>query len=397
MNFTKLGNFLDRMVENKRTPGCAVAVMHDGVLVYKHAVGVSDLESGKPMTGDEHFNIYSCSKIATVTAGLTLVEKGIINLNEPLYEYIPEYRHMAVRTADGLCDAKNPIRVGDLFSMTAGFTYNFNAQSLKELRAATENKFTTAEFARTYAKEPLSFEPGTKWQYSLCHDVLGGLISIVTGKGFGEYVTENIFAPLGMDKSVYHTTPEIDANIAAQYKFVPDDPAQIGLSMVEAQIRGSGNVGHFENIGIGISGGHGGYPNYESGGAGITTTAEDYCKLMSALSRGGLGANGERILASRTVELLKTNRLTTPELTKNFTWKQLAGYGYGLGVRTHIDRAASGSVSPLGEFGWGGAAGATASIDTESKIGMFFVQHTLNPREEWYQPRIKDVLYSCID
>jgi len=397
MDFTKLNLFLDRMVENKRTPGCAVAVMHDGKLVYKYAAGVSDIDSGKPMTGDEHFNIYSCSKVTTVTAGAQLIEKGIINLNDPLSEYIPEYKTMYIRTPEGHVEAKNPIRVGDLFSMTAGFNYDFNCQPLKELRERTDNKFTTADFARAFAGNTLSFEPGTKWQYSLCHDVLGGLISIVTGMGFGEYVTENIFKPLGMDKTVYHTTPEIDANIASQYKFVPDDPSQIGLSMVEAQIRGSGNVGHFENVGIGITGGHGGYPNYESGGAGITTTAEDYCKLMSALSRGGLGANGQRILASRTVELMKTNRLTTPELLQNFNWKHLSGYGYGLGVRTHIDRSKSGSVSPIGEFGWGGAAGATASIDTESRIGMFFVQHTLNPREEWYQPRLKDSMYSCID
>ncbi|MBQ8551667.1 MAG: beta-lactamase family protein [Clostridia bacterium] len=396
MDFSNLKAFLDHMAAN-RTPGCAVAVMLDGKLVYKYAAGVSDLDAKAPMTGEEYFNIYSCSKVTTVTAGAQLVEKGILDLNDPLYDYIPEYRQMYVKTKDGdIIKAKNPIKVGDLFSMTAGFNYNWNAPSIKKLREEKNNLHTTADFVRALANEPLDFEPGTHWRYSLCHDALGGLISIVTGKPFGEYVKENIFDPLGMTESVYHHTPEVEARMASQYKFVTDDPAQLGLSIVEAQIRGSGNVGHFENVGIAISSGHGGYPAFESGGAGITTTVGDYVKLMAALSRGGLGANGERILASKTVELIKTNRLSD-DLLRDFNWRHLRGYGYGLGMRTHISRGGSGSLSPLGEFGWGGAAGANVLMDTESKLGLFFVQHTLNPREEWYQPRLRNVVYSCLD
>lgn len=396
MNFTKLKNFIDRMAET-RTPGCTVAVTLGGKLVYHYAAGVSDIDSKKPMTGFEHFNIYSCSKITTVTAGAQLIEKGIINLNDPLWEYIPEYRHMTVKNKDGeITEAKNAITVGDLFTMTAGFNYDFNMPSLKKLREDKNNQHTTADFVRALANEPLGFEPGTHWQYSLCHDALGGLISIVTGMPFGEYVTKNVFEPLSMFDSVYHHTPKIEANMASQYKFVSDDPAQLGLSLVEAQIRGTGNVGHFENVGVAITGGHSGYPNYESGGAGITTTVCDYVKLMAALSCGGIGDNGERVLSPHTVELIKTNRLGA-ELLRDFNWKQMRGYGYGLGMRTHIDRVKSGSIANIGEFGWGGAAGASAYMDTELQLGAFFLQHTLNPREEWYQPRLRDVIYSCLD
>ena len=81
----------------------------------------------------------------------------------------------------------------------------------------------------------------------------------------------------------------------------------------------------------------------------------------------------------------------------DMSWSQLRGYGYGLGVRTHIDKAKSRSIANLGEFGWGGAAGSTAIMDTEERLGVFFVQHTLAPREEWYQPRLRNVVYACLE
>ena len=116
---------------------------------------------------------------------------------------------------------------------------------------------------------------------------------------------------------------------------------------------------------------------------------------MAALSNYGLGITGERILSENTVELLRTNRLNENQL-KYLNWKQLTGYGYGLGVRTLIDKAKAGSTGNIGEFGWGGAAGATAIIDPKIGLSVFYAQHCLNPREEYYQPRVRNVLYSCL-
>ena len=103
---------------------------------------------------------------------------------------------------------------------------------------------------------------------------------------------------------------------------------------------------------------------------------------MAALANYGTGVNGVRILSKYTVNLMRTNRLTTQQQS-DFGWKQLAGCGYGLGVRTHTLPEKSGLICRLGEFGWGGAAGATAIVDPEIDLGVFYVQHTLNPREEY--------------
>ncbi len=394
--YSPLKDFCDLMVK-QRTPGCVLVVYRKGEKAFEYAAGVSSIETGKPMQGNEYFNIYSCSKIMTVTAAAQLLENGSYLLGDPLGEYIPEFRNMKVRTKDGIIDAQNKITIGDLFSMTAGLDYNLNSESIKRARELTNGAMDTAEVVRCIASEPLSFEPGTHWQYSLCHDVLAGLVSIITGMKFRDYVKENILDPLDMRDTVYHATPDIEAIMAEQYTFVPNNGSEV-TDIVEAQKKGTSggytSDGSFKNVGKRVS--HILGPEYDSGGAGITTTTPDYAKLIAALSRGGLGLTGERILSPATVELMKVNRLDSEQL-RDFNWSALRGYGYGLGVRTHIDQAKSGSIAYLGEFGWGGAAGATVICDTKAELGLFFAQHTLNPREEWYQPRLRNVAYSCID
>ena len=379
VDFNRLKSFMDNMSE-KRTPGNAAIVYLGGKCVFKYASGYADLESRTPLTGEEYFNLYSCSKITTVTAGLQMLEKGRFLLTDPLYEYIPEFRELYVKTPEGeLVRAKNPITIRDLFSMTAGFSYDLDSPGFRKARVLTGGKMDTADVVRCIAADPILFEPGTHWEYSIAHDVLAGLIGIIEGKKFRDYVREAIFEPLGIEACVYHQTPEVQARMASQYRYAPE-------------AEGSANV--FVNVGKKVDSILG--EEYDSGGAGITGTISDYVKLMAALANYGLGLNRERILARGSVELLKTNQLSGAQL-KDFNWKQLTGYGYGLGVRTLIDKAMAGSIGNPGEFGWGGAAGSTALMDTTLQLAVFYAQHTLNPREEYYQPRLRNVVYSCLN
>ena len=156
------------------------------------------------------YNIYSYAKIATVVAGAQLLERGDFLLNEPLYAYIPEFKHMYVKDTTGnLKEAENPITIGDLFSMTAGFTYDFNSHGFQKARELTKGKMDTVEIIKCVAADPLSFEPGSHWQYSICHDVLAALVSVISGKKFRNYVKDNIFDPLEMNESVYHQTKKL--------------------------------------------------------------------------------------------------------------------------------------------------------------------------------------------
>lgn len=392
MNFENLKQLMNHFVDEGYAPGNTIKVYFEGKKVFDYSCGVSDIKTKEKMTGDEFFNFYSCSKVITVTAALKLVEKGQILLDAPLYEYIPEYKEMYIKTENGHVKAKKDIKILNLFNMTAGLDYNTNSQSIIKAKELTNGKMQTDVVVRSIANEPLSFEPGERFQYSLCHDVLAGLVSIVTGKKFRDYVKENIFDPLDMKGASYHLTPEIAKKMASQYNFIPENSTE-EFDMVKAQGYGNAKDGAFCDVGIEntlILG-----EEYDSGGAGVISDVSDFAKFAASLSNGGLGLTGERILLPETVDLMRKNTLNENQI-KTFNWPQLAGYGYGLGVRTLIDKEKSASLGNLGEFGWGGAAGASVYIDPKINLAAVYAKHTLNPREEYYQPKVRDAIYSCL-
>lgn len=388
MDFSALRAFMDFMAQ-ERTPGNAIEVYLKGEKVFSYASGFADLENRVRLCGNEYYFIYSCSKVAAAAAGMQLLEQGKLLATDPLYAYFPEFREMQIRQGGELRPAKNPITIGDLFSMTSGIDYGYE-KTLEEIERVS-GRVETLDYVRGLAKKPLNFEPGTEWEYGLSHDILAGVIEVVSGMKFSEYMRKNIFEPLEMQETTYRMTPEIADRMASLYTFEVADGAS--LDPVAAQRMGNAEKGNFRKIEknnfLVFS------DSYDSGGAGIITTVSDYAKFAAALANGGTGLNGERILSPRTVELMKRNRLNLSEM-KGFNWKQLTGYGYGFGVRTMVDPAAAGSLSSVGEFGWGGAAGSSVWIDTELNLGVFYAQHCLNPREEYYQPRLRNILYSCL-
>lgn len=384
MNFEYMKNFMDSLTE-WIVPGNSVVIYKDGKKVFEYSSGYSDLEKKIKKTGEEQLYIYSCSKVATVTAALQLYEQGKFLLSDPLYEYLPEFKKMYVKDGDRIKAAENPITIRDLFTMTAGLSYATNTPAFEKARKLTDGKMDTRTVIKCLAEEPLFFEPGARWNYSLCHDVLAVLAEVVSGMRFSEYMKKYIFEPLDMNNSYYHTPN--DVIISPQYIYeIQDTKNIVELQQKEHTIgvvkRAYGNELVFGE-------------NYDSGGAGIITTVDDYAKFAAALANSGTGLNNNRILSSATVKLMKTNQLNEAQ-RKTMNWRRLRGYGYGLGVRTLIDKAESGSNSSIGEIGWGGAAGATIIADTEEKVALFYAHHMLNPQEEYYQPRLRNVLYSCL-
>lgn len=388
MDFQPLQRFLDQLTD-WRIPGNAVRVCLGGKEVFSGTSGYADVERQIPMTLDHYINIYSCSKVATVVAALQLYEQGKFLLDDPLYEFIPEYREMTVSDKNGVRKAQKPITLRQLFTMTSGLTYNRETAAFQKAWELSGGKMDTMTVIRCLAQDPLASEPGEIWRYSLSHDVLAAVVEVVSGQRFGDYVREHIFQPLGMEKATYHNESVRD-QMAMQYRYEDG----VAGSLVARQ---SGAVEAKEGcavpVGPGASYAFG--PEYDSGGAGITTTVAEYSKFCMALANGGAGATGERILAPGTIDLLRTNQLSESQ-RKGMVWSQLKGYGYGLGVRTMVDRAASGSNGNVGEFGWGGAAGATVLVDPQIGLSVFYAHHMLNPQEPYYQPRLRNVVYGCL-
>ena len=384
MNFEYMKNFMNSLTE-WIIPGNSVVIYKDGKKVFEYSSGYSDLEKKIKKTGEEQLYIYSCSKVATVTAALQLYEQGKFLLSDPLYEYLPEFKKMYVKDGDRIKAAENPITIRDLFTMTAGLSYATNTPAFEKARKLTDGKMDTRTVIKCLAEEPLLFEPGARWNYSLCHDVLAVLAEVVSGMRFSEYMKKYIFEPLDMNNSYYHAPN--DVIISPQYIYEIQDTKNIVELQQKEHTTGVVKRAYGNELVFG--------ENYDSGGAGIITTVDDYAKFAAALANSGTGLNNNRILSSATVKLMKTNQLNEAQ-RKTMNWRRLRGYGYGLGVRTLIDKAESGSNSSIGEIGWGGAAGATIIADTEEKVALFYAHHMLNPQEEYYQPRLRNVLYSCL-
>ena len=231
MSFEQLTKYLDSLEGKYGIKGLDCKVMKNHETIYRHMAGVSDYAGEKPVAGNEIYDIYSMSKIATMTAVMQLVEQGKIGLKDKVAEYLPEYGQMyydphfeigkwpftwPTKDSD-LLPAKNPIIIQDLMSMTAGLTYDTAAESIRELQKRTGNQATTREMVRAIAEIPLIFEPGTRYSYSLGHDVLAGVVEVVSGMTFGEYMRKNIFEPLGM-KDIWYQVPEEEKHrLFAQY------------------------------------------------------------------------------------------------------------------------------------------------------------------------------------
>lgn len=390
MDFSLMREFMDRLCA-WRTPGNCMTIHIDNKQVFSYTSGYENLEKKTRMSDKKLFNMFSTTKPVTALAGLQLYEKGYFLLDDPLYDFIPEYRHMCIKDKDGnLREAKNPITLRQLFTMTSGILYGYNSENIEEARRATNGKMDTLTTVKYIAKDPLDFEPGEGWAYGLGLDVLGAVIEIVSGKKFRDYVKENIFDPLDMNDSYFHMEDVAD-RVADMYFYHDSDETDL----VKLQMGGSndnkGWIEHVDKHPYLVLG-----PEFDSGGAGITCSVSDYSKFATALANGGVGKNGERIISSGSIELMRTNQMETAG-KRLLHYPQHLGYGYGFGVRTMVDRAISGSNGSYGEFGWGGAAGTVVLIDPDRHISLFYAQHMLNPHEEYFIPRMRNVLYNCLD
>lgn len=134
---------------------------------------------------------------------------------------------------------------------------------------------------------------------------------------------------------------------------------------------------------------------YESGGAGLISTVEDCAHFAAAMANKGIAHTGERILSPATIDLMRLNQLNNQQMA-DLDWPHFVGYGYGLGVRTMIDPARGYDNSPVGEFGWGGAADSYLLIVPKNKISMFYAQHMRESVEPYVHPRLRNILYSCL-
>lgn len=348
MNFDRLTSYLDSLRETEGIPGSACLVLRDHKTVYSHTEGFSDAAGTMPVTLEDQYLLYSATKPLTAVAAMQLVEAGKLKLSDPIGDLLPEFRSMRV----GDAPARNAITVEHLLTMCGGFDYNLGIEPIQEVCRNNPNA-TTAEIIAALAKAPLHFEPGTRFCYSLCLDVMARVIEVVSGRTFGQYMKEHLFDPLGMADSGFSI--EKATRLTQQYEYRSEAGGPVAVPNTNGLVP---------------------TPHYESGGAGLVSTITDYGKFVEAMCNGGVGRSGARILSAQSVAAFRVNRLGPVQLA-DFAGCNKPGYGYGLGMRVLLEKEKSGAKSPLGEFGWDGAAGAYLMIDTEHRLGIVYTQQVL--------------------
>jgi CubicO group peptidase (beta-lactamase class C family) len=359
----RVDTFMQRYVDDGRIAGAVGLVLRDGKVVYEHAVGWADRESGRKMTPDIIFRIASQSKAITSVAVLQLVEQGKVAISDRVSRFIPAFERTTVasRTDTGLAiaPARRPITIRDLLTHTAGISYGTEplVASLyrsKGLGPAAGFGWYTADknepicdTMERLASLPFAAQPGDAWVYGYNTDILGCVVERASGQPLDVYVRENITGPLGMKDTHFFLPPGKRARLASVYR--------------------SDSSGHAERAPDGPRG-QGDYvegPRRSfAGGAGIVSTAADYARFLEAIRRGG-AIDAVRILSPHAVELMRTNMVGSLHAADG-------GLGFGLGFETVEKFGASGMAS-AGAFGWGGAYASTYKVDPRERLVIVFM------------------------
>jgi|HubBroStandDraft_6_1064221.scaffolds.fasta_scaffold156358_2 CubicO group peptidase (beta-lactamase class C family) len=336
-----------------RLAGASGLIVRNGKVVFR--------ENWGEMKPDSIVRMYSMTKGVTGVAAMILYEEGKFAMTDPVSKYLPEFTHMRVAVGEGgkTVPAEHPITVRDLFRHTSGLDYtgpkdeNGDAayKKIEMVGGAPQVQFDLAEAVKRLATAPLNNEPGTMWRYGYSIDVLGRLVEVLSGKTLDQFFEERIFRPLGMKDTAFYVPEEKWSRLATLYS--PKQGGGIQRSTAPPQES-------FKKK-----------PVLLLGGAGLTSTLEDFSHFYAMLLNDGL-YDGVRILGRKSVELMRSDHLgslphfgtTLPE------WE-----GFGLTFAVNPGPGKSPDVGSAGTFRWGGAAGTAFWIDPkEHMFGIFLIQ-----------------------
>lgn len=378
-------SLVNSYVQKNWLTGAVAIVVKDNMVVLHKGYGYADKAAKKPMQKDQLFRIMSQTKAITSTGIMILFEQGKLLLDEPISNYIPEFKNPVVLDKFNEADtgyttvpAKREISFRDLLTHTSGIDYaDIGTKAGKAIYAKNHIPSGLGHFddnlldrMKTLGKLPLVHQPGEKFTYGLNTDLLGCLIEVISGETLDAFLRKNIFEPLSM-KDTYFTVPAEKVNRLATVYTEDEKHAVIPWSHT------------FRNIDPD-------YPamktGYFSGGAGLTSTAYDYAVFMQMMLNGGI-YNGHRILAQRTVELMTTNQLKEGLFGDRH---------FGLGFDVVTGMAVGKAHRNEGSFSWGGYYGTTYWADPKAKmVCLFMTQQTPNSHGD-IEPRFEAIVYSSL-
>jgi CubicO group peptidase (beta-lactamase class C family) len=381
----KIDGLVNEYISKNWLTGAVSIVIKDNQVIQYKGYGYADVESKKPMKNDAIFRIASQTKAITSIGIMILYEQGKLLLDQPISDFIPEFKHPVVLdkfndadTSYTTVSANSEITFRQLLTHTSGLDYpDIGSSKVTAIYAKNHIPIGLGYFdadllerMKALGKLPLSFQPGTKWQYGLNTDLLGCLIEVISGMNLEDFLKKNIFEPLGM-KDTYFNVPSSKADRLTTV-YTEDSLQHI--------IKWSHEFRHIDPD----------YPimkkRYFSGGAGLSSTAFDYAIFMQMLLNGGK-YNGHQILGKRTVEII-----TSGQLKEGLFGDDNMGLGFGI----TSEKTAAKEPRNAGSFSWGGYYGTTYWADPKLKlVCLFMTQQNPNSHGD-LEAKFEAMVYSSL-
>lgn len=339
-------------------PGAVCQIVDREGTRYSRSFGHADAPAGIPMREDTLCQIASMTKAIVAVGAMQLVEQGRLSLDSPIGEIVPELADPQVITGfaeDGIVltrPAVRPITLRHLLTHTSGFGYAFvQPEVLRYYQSIGMPAAGTLDTLRM----PLLFDPGEAWEYGVSTDWVGQAIEAVTGLRLGDYLDENVFAPLGMSATAFRAA-------------LPEGAAKV-------HVRNPG--GSLKVIPTYLGGGE-----FQSGGSGLTSTAPDYSRFMRMILHGG-ELDGAQILGQATIAEMSRNQIgplragsmrsTMPNLSLPFDAMPDQHTGWGLGFLINPEAGPNGRLP--GSLAWAGIFNSYYWIDPAAGVaGVFITQ-----------------------
>lgn len=384
----KIDAMLKKSIEDKLIPGAVALIIRDGKVVFNNAYGFSDADKKQPMKTDNIFRIASMSKAITATAVMMLWEEGRFGLDDPISNYIPEFKNPVVLNRFSMKDssytttaANKEITIRHLLTHTSGLGYGVidGDEKIKAIykKAGIVDLYSTeavkiGDNIKKLAKLPLHTNPGEKFIYSEGLDVLGYFIEIISGQPFDQYLKQHIFDPLGMSDTYFYL------------------PANISSRLVDVLTKKDNNWASFSDTFYDTNYPKKGARTFFSGGAGLSSTALDYATFLQMYINGGV-YNNQRLLSHTTVNTILSNQIS--EIRGPYS-----SSGYGLAFGT-VEKAgvAKGGEGSEGTFTWGGYFNTNYFADPKEKVIGIIMKQTQKISGDNTTNTFKQMVFSSID
>ena len=336
--FEKIQSFQRNLIQSEITASNVALVFKDGKVIY-HNIENSMDPNGKPIYNNSVFPLWSMSKPITIVAMMQLYEEGLINFEDKLSKYIPEFKNLKCKGENGIYECKNDLTLFHLMTHRSGYSYYDNP----EFFTSTIKYDNLEDFASDVANHPVEFEPGTNYLYGINMAILGRVVEVVTKKTFYEYLKEKIFDPLNMDETKFYLTK------SDRERFQP-------LYINNGSLKGFTN--NLDELTYDINN------KAYFGGEGLTSTLDDYSNFCQMLLNGG-SFEGKKIISQESINMM----------TKSYSKIEGDPFDYGFSLFVLKDPVLDGTNSSKGIYGWSGYHNTHFWIDPEKKLfGLFMTR-----------------------